>query len=93
MKKLQILSIATITLLLLAGCGESSNKTLFGETTTDGVYSMSAGDVSQILEGDILEPNDETTRVQVDHILDDDTKYVTILKGSATLLRGQYALQ
>ena len=93
MKKLQLLTLTTLSLLLLAGCGESSNKSVFGDTAADGVYTMNAGDTSQVMPGDILEPNDANTRIEVEHILDDDTKYVTIIEGSATLLRGSYALQ
>jgi len=93
MKKLQLLSITTLSLLLLAGCGESENKTVFGETATDGVYTLNIGESSQVLPGDILEPNSASTRIEVEHILDDDTKYVTILSGSATLLRGSYAVE
>jgi len=93
MKRLQLLSITTLSLLLLAGCGESSNKSVFGDTATDSISTLSIGERSQVFTGDILEPNDANTRIEVEHILDDDTKYVTILEGSATLLRGQYALQ
>jgi hypothetical protein len=93
MKKLQLLSITTLLLLLLAGCGESSNRSVFGDTQADGVYTLSVGESSQVLAGDILEPNDANTRIQIEHIIDDDTKYVTILSGSATLLRGSYAVQ
>lgn len=93
MKKLQIFSITTLALMLLAGCGESENKTVFGDTATDGAYTLSVGDSSQVLAGDILEPNSASTQIRVDHTLDDGTKYVTILIGSATLLRGSYALQ
>ena len=93
MKKLQLLTLTSLSLLLLAGCGESSNKSVFGDTTTDSISTLSIGERSQVLTGDILEPNDANTRIEVEHILDDDTKYVTILEGSATLLRGQYALQ
>lgn len=92
-KDIYRLTLTTLSLLLLAGCGESENKTVFGDTATDGVYTLKVGESSQVLEGDTLEPNDANTRIEVEHILDDNTKYVTILSGSATLLRGQYALQ
>mgnify|MGYP005866646493 CR=1 FL=1 len=93
MKKLQSLSITALTLLLLAGCSESNNKTVFQNADADGVYTLYAGEKSQVLPGDVLEPDGADTRIKVEHILDDDTKYVTILSGSATLLRGSYALQ
>jgi len=54
---------------------------------------MSIGDEQQVLAGDVIEPNSASTRIEVEHIIDDDTKYVTILSGSATLLRGSYAVK
>ena len=92
MKTLKLLSTTALSLLLLAGC-EQSNKSVFGDTDTDGIYTLEVGERSQLLPGDRLEPDDTNTRVKVEHILDDDTKYVTIIEGSATLLRGSYALQ
>jgi len=93
MKKLQSLTITALTLLLLAGCGEKGNENALEETPQDSIVTLNTGDSSQVLEGDLLEPNDENTRIQVEHTLEDDTKHVTILEGSATLLRGSYAVQ
>lgn len=95
MKKLQILGIPTLTILatLFLGCGESENKRVFGDTSTDQIITMNVGETSQVLAGDVLEPNSASTRIEVEHIIDDDTKYITVLEGSATLLRGAYAIK
>ena len=93
MKIVKQLSITSLFILLLAGCGEDHNKSVFGDSNTDAVITMSVGQSSEVLAGDIIEPNTASTRIQIDHVIDDDTKYVTILEGSATLLRGSYAVQ
>jgi len=90
-RQLRNISLSTLLLLLVAGCGESSNKSVFGES--DAIVSLYAGQEQQIQDGDRLVPDDANTKIRVRHVLDDDTKYVTILEGSATLLRGQYAFQ
>ena len=92
MKTLKLLSATALSILLLAGC-EQNNKSVFGTDTGDAIISMYQGETTQIQKGDKLVPDNANTRVKVEHILDHDTKYVTILEGSATLLRGSYALQ
>ena len=93
MKTIQTLSITSLLLLLLAGCGEDQNKHVFGENANDSITVMNVGDSSEVLEGDTLEPNTADTKIKVEHIIDDNTKYVTILSGTATLLRGAYAVE
>ena len=92
-KKIQTLTLSIALATLFLGCGEESNEHVFGDTSTDAAITMNVGDEQQILAGDVLEPNDASTRIEVEHIIDDDTKYVTILEGSATLLRGSYAVK
>jgi len=92
-KKIQTLTLVTLIVTLFTGCGEESNKYVFGDTSTGAAITMNIGDTSQVLEGDVLEPNSASTRIEVEHIIDDGTKYVTILSGSATLLRGSYAIK
>ena len=91
--KIQTLTLFALLATLFIGCGEESNEHVFGDTSTDAAITMNVGDEQQILAGDVLEPNDASTRIEVEHIIDDDTKYVTIVSGSATLLRGAYAVQ
>ena len=93
MKTIKTLSITSLFLLLLAGCGEDQNKHLFGENANDSVTVMNEGDTNQVLPGDVVQPSAANTRIKVEHIIDDGTKYVTIIEGSATLLRGSYAVQ
>jgi hypothetical protein len=92
-KMIKLLVLSGLLLALFSGCGESSNKHVFGNSSTDAAITINAGDTNQILEGDVLEPNSASTRIEVEHIIDDDTKYVTVLSGSATLLRGSYAVK
>jgi hypothetical protein len=92
-KKIQTLTLFALLATLFTGCSESSNKHVFGDTSTDAAITMNVGDQEQIITGDVIEPNGASTRIEVEHIIDDDTKYVTILSGSATLLRGSYALK
>ena len=93
MKTIKILSIVSLFVLLLAGCGEEQNKYVLGANANDSVTVMNEGERSQVLPGDAIEPNTANTRIKVEHKLDDNTKYVTIIEGSATLLRGSYAVR
>jgi len=92
-KKIQTLTLSIVLATLFIGCGEESNEHVFGDTSKDAAITMSIGDEQQVLAGDVIEPNSASTRIEVEHIIDDDTKYVTILSGSATLLRGSYAVK
>lgn len=92
-RQLQTISLCALLLLLVAGCGENSNKSVFGTNKDGEIISMFEGETTQVQEGDKLVPDNAKTRVKVEHILDDNTKYITILSGSATLLRGSYALK
>lgn len=89
----QALTLTTLLAMFITGCGEESNKAVFGDSAADAVIVMGVGDSTQVLKGDILEPNNGSTQIQVNHTLDNDTKIVTILSGSATLLRGSYAVE
>lgn len=93
MKTIKTLGITSLLILLFAGCGEEQNNSVFGSSSTDAVISMQTGQTSEVLDGDVLEPSTANTRIKVEHIIDDDTKYVTVVSGSATLLRGTYALK
>lgn len=92
MKTVKLLTITSLVVLLLAGC-DKGNENVLEDTSTDGVYTLNAGERSQVLKGDIIEPNSADTRIEIEHIIDDDNKFVTVLEGSATLLRGSYAVE
>ena len=91
--KIKTLTLLTLLATFFVGCGEDSNEHVFGDSSTDAAITMNVGDEQQVLAGDVLEPNSASTRIEVEHIIDDDTKYVTIVEGSATLLRGSYAVK
>ena len=78
----------SILLALLGGCGEGSNKSVFSNET----ITMSLNTAYEVHEGDKVTPDGES-KIVVNHVLDINTKTVTLLSGSATLLRGSYEIQ
>jgi hypothetical protein len=93
MKYFTKLTLAFSALLtMLGGCGESSNKTVFGNSSTDEVVVMEIDTPYTVNQGDKIVP-DGPAQIVVDHAIDVDTKTVRILSGSARLLRGTYALK
>lgn len=93
MKYFTKLALASSALLsLLGGCGESTNKTVFGDTPKNEAIAMLLNTPYVVNQGDKITP-DGLTEIVVDHVIDVNTKSVTLLSGSATLLRGAYAIQ
>ena len=93
MKYVTKLTLAFSALLpLLGGCGESSNKTVFGTTPANETTAMLLNTPYIVNEGDKIIP-DGLTEIVVNHVLDVNTKSVTLLSGSAALLRGTYAVK
>lgn len=78
-------------LILLGGCGDSSNGTVLGTGAGD-VVVMNVGTEYTVGSGDKLVSDDNAT-ISVVHTLDEEIKKVTLINGTATLLRGSYALQ
>jgi hypothetical protein len=75
------LGIATI-ILLLSGCqGEMKEK--------NNSISMQTGVAYTIQQGDQVIDNGDA-QVQITHLVEANTKEVTLLSGSATLLYGSY---
>jgi predicted component of type VI protein secretion system len=75
--------------LLFSGCGEGSNKTVFGDSPSSAI-TMVLNQEYQVTTGDKLIP-DSKCQIVVLHELDNDTKTVKIVSGSAVLLKGDYA--
>ncbi len=93
MKYVTKLTLAFSALLaLVSGCGESSNKTVFGNTPKNETTAMLLNTPYIVNQGDKIIP-DGLTEIVVNHVLDVNTKSVTLLSGSAALLRGTYAVQ
>jgi lipoprotein NlpI len=89
MKKI-ILSILTVTLLFLSGCSkdsnnEASNDEVFDEPKQNTV-EMKLNTEYLVNKGDKFLPNKES-EVIIEHTLDESSKRITILSGSAVLLK------
>lgn len=81
------LTLASVVLLFMAGCGGSSSNSAVVEDQPQGL-AMVLNQEYQVAAGDVLIPKDEATRIAVRHVYLDDKKYVTLVAGSATLLSG-----
>jgi len=69
-------------------CGENINT----EISASGSIDLTPGVETQILSGDKIKPADADTVIKVRHNVEDSTKYVSVLKGSITLVRGDYTV-
>ena len=80
-KYLMYISIA----LLVSGCGEGDSS------FSDGLISRSVEVGSEVFvgSGDTVTPDTQDTEIVVSHYLN-DTKSVKVLKGSITLVSGNY---
>lgn len=77
----------TASILLLAACSDSGGSS--GSDSQE-VEALQAGDTVEVFEGDQLEQTSDDARVQVRHEEGTDRKFVTILAGSAELVRGDF---
>ncbi len=77
-------ALAASALALLAGCqGEFKEKSAS--------QSMVPGTAYEVFASDSVVPSG-TAQINVVHTLSNDVKIVTLVSGSATLLRGDYTL-
>lgn len=84
---LLMLALASLLLLLVAGCGGSSSNPAAIDEEPQGI-AMVLDQEYEVATGDVLIPEDEDTRIAVRHVYEGDKKYVTLLAGSATLVLG-----
>ncbi len=81
MKKLLFVVLTLMMAAVIAGCGSSSDS-----ITDTGIIAMEIGVEYQVNDGDRVESDGaDSTEVSVRHVYEDDTKYVTLLSGSALL--------
>lgn len=85
-KNVLIPGLALVLLLLVVGCGGSSNSAVSAEQP-QGV-AMVLNQEYEVAAGDTLIPADEATRITVRHVFAENKKYVTLLAGSARLVVG-----
>ncbi len=82
------LLVAILFLLILSGCeGRFQDKHV-----SDSAIEMLTGVTYQVFPGDEVVPG-AGANITVNHILSNDTKFVTLNSGSADLLRGDYVLK
>ena len=74
--------IAILIAVLFSACSQDG-----GDSSFSGEYvDLVVGESVIIKSGDQLIPLTEDTEIKVEHILEDNVKRVTLLKGGATLL-------
>ena len=78
--------IAILIAILFSACSQDG-----GDSSFSGEYvDMEIGKSVIIKSGDQLTPMTDDTEIKVEHILEDNVKRVTLLKGRATLLYGEF---
>ncbi|MEA3352923.1 MAG: hypothetical protein U9Q33_03770 [Campylobacterota bacterium] len=78
--------IPAVTALFLSACGGGSESSFKNAQT---IQDLELDIPVRVYEGDTLTKNDENTTINVSHEIENDIKIVTLLSGSATLLRGE----
>ena len=81
MRKIFLIMTISLSLFLFSGCTENHN----GEVIES--ISMSTGVEYTVNSGDKLISTSEETQITVLHTLSDGTKTVTLISGTATLIR------
>lgn len=85
-----MLALASMLLLLVAGCGGSSSTPAVVDEEPQPLHTivLAIDQEYEVAAGDVLIPEGEDTRIAVRHVYKGDKKYVTLLAGSATLVYG-----
>ena len=73
--------------LLLAGCGHDSKSSSVEKV------SMVQGEALSVYPGDSIAPGSDETRISIRHEVGEEVKSITLLQGSADLLRGDYLVE
>lgn len=76
-------------IVIFAGCNDSDSHTELSSDNEDTVLTLSSGESIVVHEGDKLLPQSEETYLRVVHNVNENTKSVSILSGSATLVKAQ----
>ncbi|KIH76000.1 hypothetical protein SAMN05660860_02844 [Geoalkalibacter ferrihydriticus] len=89
--KINILGFIFALMFSLVACDNTGSR----RTSSDGVVVMSLGAEYEILPGDVITPEDENTQIEVLHVFGagedgGDLKFVTLISGSAKLIKGDY---
>lgn len=84
----QVLLLTLLAAVLLAGCGGSSGGGSPDRSSGREVI-LTQGEETEVQPGDEVTAEEEGTRIEVRHLLEDNRKTVTLLAGSAHLLRAE----
>ena len=76
-----------LAVMVISGCGSEGDFEMQEKKTT---LEANPEKELQVNPGDSLIPAGEDTKIRVSHDYSTDTKHVTILSGSAELIRGDY---
>jgi hypothetical protein len=79
---------ALIVMMLLSACGGG-----FDEEPNNARLFLQPGDEVEVFRGDELTRPSEDSRIAVRHEQQGDRKFVTVLAGTAELVRGNYYVQ
>lgn len=80
-----------LAMYMLTGCGGSSGAGSEADEAGQTLVADPNTEV-QVSQGDSLMPLSEDTEIRVRHEYTTDQKYITVLSGSASLVRGDYEL-
>ena len=82
-----LLLLSIILTLLLSACGSGSSASFEQVNET---IQLEIGVAQEVSTGDKLIEEEDNTTIKVVHELNNDIKSVTLLTGSAKLIRGNY---
>lgn len=83
-------SIATLVALVVGGCSGDSEFTSEITPIVKESKTLVIGESVEVNPGDTLSPNNDETKIDVEHIIGSEKKRVTLLQGEATLIYGNY---
>lgn len=85
--------IVLATTIFFIGCGDGG-ASFDGETpkVQNEESPLVIGEEIAVQSGDTIVPKDDSTEIRINHVLGDTIKHVTLLSGSATLIKGSYEI-
>jgi len=92
MKNIQKYSLATLLAFIIGGCSGDAGFSEDEEKVVNSV-ELKVGEAVEVQKGDTLSPANDTTQINVEHIIGEDIKKVTLLAGEATLIYGDYKVE
>lgn len=87
-------SATALIATIFTACGGGGSASFDDGTTTTKVSKINlvAGEKVIVNVGDKVSAQNEETQIKIEHILGKDIKSITLLKGEATLIYGDFSL-